>query len=169
MLEQPTEPTKSVALAAPEKLTDQHDLTQFDCGEPTINDYLAKAVKQQAMKNAVVYVTCLANTNIVKGYYTLSNGTVLRTDAPSQLSRNSPLQVPVTLLGRMGIDQTIQGSGYGLDLLKDAIERAFVAAQTVGSKAMIVSPLTPALSQFYKKHAGFQDLADGSMTLFLKL
>lgn len=144
-------------LTAPEKLNDLHDLSEFDCKEQSINDFLQrKARKAQADKHAVIYVSCLKGTNIVVAYYTLSSGSVAREFVvPKSHQRNSPAEHPITLLGRMGVSSTAQGQGFSLDLLKDAIERAIGAAQTVASSAIVVHPLNDRLAEFYAKHAGF--------------
>ncbi|TFY84655.1 hypothetical protein DYL59_28430 [Pseudomonas kairouanensis] len=152
-----SQPTQTVELRAPEKLTDEHILDQFDSGEPSINHYLQRqARKAQAAKQAVVYVVCLKGTSIVMGYYTLSSGSIARESVgPKNHQRNSPSVHPVTLLVRMGITQAIQGRGFAIDLLQDAIERAISASNTIGSSAVIVHPLNERLSNFYIKYAGF--------------
>ncbi|GAB0065612.1 hypothetical protein IBA8402_13730 [Pseudomonas syringae] len=44
----PTEPQDPLALSAPEKLTEQHDLSEFESGEPTIDEYLKKTCTNSA-------------------------------------------------------------------------------------------------------------------------
>lgn len=158
-------------LSPPEKLNDLHDVTQFDCGEPSINEYLHKtARKAQQQKHAVVYVSCFAGTRVVAAYYTLSNGSVAREHVPKSLQRNSPSQHPVTILGCMGVTRDAQGSGYSIDLLQDAISRSIQASQVVGSSAIIVHPLTDRLAEFYEKHAGFRPCPEISpLTMVLSL
>jgi predicted GNAT family N-acyltransferase len=148
--------TASLELSAPEKLTVIHDLSAFDCGEESINEYLIKkALKARNAKHATVFVTCIKGTNTVVGYYTLSNSMVMRADVvPKRAQRNSPDQHPVTVLGRMGVCKTVQGTGLSLDLLKDAIIRSIAASSDVASTALVVHPLTDRLVTFYEK-AGF--------------
>lgn len=145
--------TTPVELSAPEKLTVSHDLSAFDCGEESINEYLTKkAIKAQNAKHASVFVTCIKGTSTVVGYYTLSNGVVMRADVmPKRAQRNSPDQHPVTILGRMGVCKTAQGTGLSLDLLKDAIIRAIAASSDVASTALLVHPLTDRLVGYYEK------------------
>ena len=148
---------EALALSAPQVLNTFHDLSQFDCGEASINSYLwDKALKAQHAKHAVVYVTCFAGTNAVAGFYTLSNGSVARGHGVSaRLRRNAPDHLPVVVLGRMGVSHQVAGQGV-TDLLQDAIERALAASEVVGCVAMIVHPLTERLEQFYAKYAGFR-------------
>ncbi|MFZ3182826.1 MAG: hypothetical protein WA173_01615 [Pseudomonas sp.] len=164
--------TEPVELSKPEKLNKFHDFTQFDCGEPSINDYLHKtARKAQDNKLAVVYVTCFAGTNRVAGYYTLSNGSVVREYVvPRSHQRNSPNAHPVTILGRMGMSGAAQGYGFSIDLLQDAIRRCMIASESVGTSAVLVHPLDDKLADFYAKHAGFQRCPELSpLTMMLSL
>ena len=148
---------QTVELRAPEKLNDDHILDEFDSGVTSINDYLQKtARKAQATKQAVVYVVCRKYTPVVMGYYTLSSGSIARENVvPKSRQRNSPSVHPVTLLGRMGITESAQGQGFAIGLLQDAVDRAIIASESIGSSAMIVHPLNQRLSDFYTKYAGF--------------
>lgn len=168
----PAEPQDPMALSAPEKLTDQHDVSEFESGEPTIDEYLKKrALAAQLQKQAIVYVVCFSGTNKVAGYYTLSSGSCNRADVvPKKLQRNTPDIHPITLLGRMGITRAAQGQGFAIDLLHDAMSRAIIASEVVASSAVVVHPLTQRLAQFYAKHAGFEQCPDLSpMTMMVSL
>lgn len=164
-----TSTTQPLGLSAPEKLTSEHDLSQFDCKESSINEYVVTAYKQVSLKNAVVYVVCQTGTKIVKGFYTLSSGSVLRSEAISKMQRNSPERISVTLLGRFGVDKQYQSNGVGKDLLKDAIERCIFSAQTVASRGVLVHALDARLAMFYSKNAGFKPSPISDLTLFLAL
>lgn len=162
--------TKNVGLSAPEKLDDTHDFSAFDCGEQSINEYLWNmARKAQAAKYAAVYVTCIKDTKVVKGFYTLTSGSVMRSDVPKSLQRNSPNQHPVTILGRLGVDQAAQGRGVAKALLQDAVERSIYAAGTVASSAILVHALDARLADFYQKNAGFIPSPVSPLTLMLPL
>ena len=82
--------TQNLELTAPEKLTDNHDFSGFDCGEMSINEYGKRAHKAQLAKDAVVYVACLKGTSTVVAFYTLTNGSVMRSEAPKAMQRNAP-------------------------------------------------------------------------------
>ena len=173
MREEAAGKAETLALSAPQVLNRLHDLSQFDCGETSINSYLwDKALKAQEAKHAVVYVTCFAGTHAVAGFYTLSNGSVARGHGVSaRLRRNAPDHLPVVVLGRMGVTRQVAGQGVATDLLQDAIERALVASEVVGCVAMIVHPLTERLEQFYARYAGFKlcpELSPKTMMLSLQ-
>lgn len=164
-----TEKTKTLGLTAPEKLTEKHDFSQFDCNEPSINEFAVKAQKQSKYRNSVIYVVCESGTKFVKGYYTLANGSVIRSEPPKSMQRFSMSEIPVTILGRLGVDKDYQGKGVGLDLLQDALERSINAAEIIGSRAVLVHALDQRLADFYKKHAGFRESTVSPLTLFLAL
>lgn len=161
--------TQTLGLSAPEKLNENHDFSQFDCKESSVNDFAKKAQKQAQSRNAVIYVVCEKGTNLVKGYYTLSNGSVARNEPPKNMQRFSMSEIPVTILGRLGVDKDYQGKGIGLDLLQDALQRSIVAAEVIGSRAILIHALDQRLADFYKKHAGFKESTVSPLTLFLAL
>lgn len=150
------EQTVPLELSAPVKLDETHDLDTFDCGEDSINEFLKKkALKAQAAKTATVFVVCVKGTNTVVGYHTLSSGTIMRANVvPKKAQRNSPDQHPITILGRMGVCKTLQGTGLSLDLIQDAALRALAASEDVASTALVVHPLNEQLVKLYEK-AGF--------------
>ncbi|WP_296250036.1 GNAT family N-acetyltransferase [Pseudomonas sp. UBA4194] len=162
---------KTLELSAPQKLNDNHDLSKFACGEPSIDEYLHKrARKAQAARHAVVYVVCVKGTLAVAGYYTLSNGSVIRANVvPRSLQRNSPDHHPVTVLGRMGISAEAQGMGYAADLLQDAVERCVGAAQAIGSSAIVVHPLNDKLADFYARYGFVACPSISPVTMMLSL
>ncbi|POA82535.1 hypothetical protein C1882_21880 [Pseudomonas sp. FW305-E2] len=163
---------EALELSPPEKLGSHHVTANFDCNEPSINDFLrSKALKAQDAKHAMVYVVCFKGTHDVAAYYTLSNSAIdRRYGATAQIRRNAPNPLPVTVLGRMGVTATASGRGLSLALLADAIERSLAASESIGSTALIVHPLTERLVAFYAKHGGFIPCPDLSpMTMMLSL
>ncbi|MBE0508884.1 MAG: GNAT family N-acetyltransferase [Marinospirillum sp.] len=170
MSDSATQPPQKMGITQPVKLNADHDCTAFDCGDTTLNAYLADAYKQQQRKNATVYVTCQAGTHRVKGFYTLTSAEIMREAAPGKLKRGgAPKTIPVIKLGRFGMDRSFQGLGYGSDLLVDAVERCISASETIAAKAIIVNALDEQAREFYLKH-GFKDVpAIDNLTLYLSL
>ena len=171
MSDEANQTTQALGLTAPVKLNEKHDCTQFDCGDPSLNEYLASAFKkQQQRKNASVYVSCQAGTLIVKGYYTLSSAEVIRDLAPGKLKRGgAPKEIPLIKLGRFGLDKNYQGQGYGSDLLQDAVERCIHASKTIAAKAIIVNALNEDARRFYLNHGFNQAPQIDGLTLYLSL
>src|SRR5262249_20835819 len=125
---------ESLRLGPPEKLSLRHDLTHFQCGEPALDDWLRRRARQNEESGASrTYVLCAGNR--VVGYYPLAVGAVAHADAPGRVRRNMPDPVPVIIVGRLAIDQTMQGQSLGPALLRDAVLRTIQAAEIAGIRA----------------------------------
>ena len=116
---------------------------------------------------AACFVLVNAASQII-GYYTLSNHSLDRSLVPPSYQKKIPARydVPVTLLGRLARDQSMQKTGLGEHLLMDALQRAYVISQTaIGSMAVVVDPINEKAVRFYAKY-GFIALPDsGKMFL----
>src|ERR1700751_5254022 len=96
----------------PEKLSSEHDLSQFHCGEPTLDDWLRRRALQNEERSASrTYVVCVRKR--VVGYYALAAGAVAHAEAPGRIRRNMPEPVPVMVIGRLAVDQTAQCQARG--------------------------------------------------------
>jgi GNAT superfamily N-acetyltransferase len=160
----------SLSLLAPCLLTAQADLKAFDCATPSLNDWL----KRRAMANQVsgasrtYVVTDSSAKRRVLGYYCLVSGALALGDAPGALRRNMPDPLPMTILGRLAIDQAWQGKGLGVALLQDAVLRTRQAAAIVGVRGLLAHALSAEAKAFYEHH-GFVASATQPMTLVLSI
>ena len=154
-------------ITAPEPLRLDHDIQGFDCGRPSLNDWLKKkALKaQQVGGSARTYVVCLSAERVV-GYFSLATGSINREDVPGKVKRNMPNPIPVVLLGRLAVDQTLTGQGIGAGLLKDALMRIINAAEQIGVRAVLVHALDEQARNFYLKH-GFYESPTNDLTLMV--
>lgn len=62
-----------------------------------------------------------------------------------------PDPIPVTLLGRLAVDQRSAGKGLGSALLQDAFLRARKASEIVASRGLMVHALDEEAKSFYVK------------------
>ena len=89
-------------ISAPQPLSEAHQVANFDCGEPSLDDWLKRrAAKNQANGSSRTYVVC--DGEAVIGYYCLAAGAIGHSDAPSPMTRNRPDPIPVLVLGRLAI------------------------------------------------------------------
>jgi GNAT superfamily N-acetyltransferase len=135
-----------------ETLGKHHDLSHFDCGRhESLNAWLRKyALQNQANDSARTYVVHCAN--VVVGYYTISAGSVSKAGATARAAQglaNHP--VPISLIGRLAIDKTVQGQGLGKALLKDALLRVERAADILGIRAVLVHAIDQEARAFYER------------------
>jgi GNAT superfamily N-acetyltransferase len=152
-------------ISAPEKLSLDHDLSQFACGEPNLDDWLRRRALQNEESGASrTYVVCLEKR--VAGYYALAVGAVAHIDAPGRVRRNMPDPVPVMVIGRLAADQTVQGQAIGPALLRDAILRTLQAAEIAGIRAILVHAISERAKGFYEKW-GFVASPIDPMTLVI--
>lgn len=152
---------------APELLTSDHDVSEFDCGEASLNDWLhRRALKNQERGGTRTYVVCAGMK--VLAYYSLAANAVRREVASSKVSRNMPDPIPVTLLGRLAVDRRYQERGFGKGMLKDAVLRTLQAADKIGIRAIMVHALNEDAKRYYQRR-GFHESPIDPMMLFITL
>jgi GNAT superfamily N-acetyltransferase len=104
----------------------------------------------------------------ILGFYALTSAFVLADDLTPRQAKRYPRQIPVTRLGRLAAHVDVQGQGLGRLLLADAVSRARMAAQAVGSAGLFVDAKDAAAARFYQRY-GFAPTADAPLKLFLPL
>jgi predicted N-acetyltransferase YhbS len=156
-----------LGITAPTPISDRHVVSDFDCGQSSLNDWLKKrAVKNENTGASRTFVVCDDNTVI--GYYTLSVGAVTREEASGKVRRNMPEPIPVMILGRLAVDRRWQGKRIGASMLKDAILRTLIVADQAGIRAMLVHALSEEAKRFYLQ-CGFHESPLNQMTLMITL
>lgn len=154
-------------LSPPCRISEEHELNSFDCGEPTLNQWLiTRGVSNDRSGASRTYVLC--EEDLVVGYYCLATGAVDRDTAPGALKRNMPDPIPVVVLGRLAVDHRYQQRGLGHDLLRDAVQRSLQLAEIAGAAALIVHAISEKARLFYLA-CGFDDWPMQPMTLYLLL
>jgi GNAT superfamily N-acetyltransferase len=152
----------------PEPIGPHFQLAAFDCGEEALNLYLRKfAFANHQAGYARTFVSC-DDQNTVLGYYTLAAGQVLHENASERLAKGAARHsIPVALLARLAVDKTAQGRRLGQSLLLDAIRRVLTVSESVGIRALLVHAKNDRVSDFYRKHAGFEPLPGDPLALYL--
>jgi GNAT superfamily N-acetyltransferase len=149
-----------------EKLAEQHVLSDFDCGEVSLNDWLRKySLKNQRLDSSRTYVLC--RDGKVMGYYALTAGSVKKEHAGPRVAKGMPpYDIPIILLARLAIDKTAQGQNKGAWLLRDALQRCLNAADEIGARAVLVHALHEGAKKFYL-HFDFEECPAGPLQLML--
>ena len=143
------------AILPPERLTAAHDLSSFANGKHPALDFW---LKQRALKSeglsARTYVICRGEEPLrVVGYYAISTALEERHALPgAKLRRGMPDKVPLLLLGRLALDASIQGFGFGADLLADAVRRCCTVAEIAGARAIVAHAIDDEAAKFYAHH-----------------
>lgn len=151
-------------------LSKNYNREKFDCGVDDLNRFIKQYALQNQKKHFVrTYVCSKANDEDIIGYYSLSFGSVNQEDAPEALTRGvGKYQVPAIILGRLAIDKSYQGKGFGKALLKDAILRAKQAEQIGGLRVMVVHAKDLDAQNFYTKYGFISSLGD-PLTMFFPI
>ena len=151
----------------PTALTGRHEVSEFDCGNSALNDWLIKrALKNQSSGASRTFVVC--QDDRVVGYYALASGSVERMASPKPIARNMPEPIPVMVLGRLAIHNTMHGQKLGSALLKDALLRTLSVSKNVGIRAILVHAISEDAKRFYLGY-GFQVSPIDPMTLMLPI
>lgn len=151
-----------------ERLGDEHDRTEFSCGEDALDRYFRTQVTQDVRRRvATCFVAVEAETGVVAGFYTLAAAGVPVSDLPSVIAKKLPRYptVPAIRVGRLAVDGHFQGRGLGAALLADAATRALRA--DVAAFLLLVEAKNQNAA-FYEK-LGFVRLESHARSLFLPL
>lgn len=158
-----------IIITAPQLLTEEHLLQQFDCGNEVLNNWLRhRAMKNQLQNASRTFVISLDSTKRVVGYYSIATGSVSHIDLSRNLRQNMPDPVPIVLLGRLAVDVSTQGHCFGKWLLNDAVRRVSNLADQVGIKAIMVHAIDDQARAFYE-YFGFVQSPVAANTLFYKI
>lgn len=151
-------------------IAERHNRSQFDCGEPSLDNYLKQYARQNEEKGVGrTFVLVREGETRVLGYYTLAGGEIERDKLPPKAAKKLPkYPVPVVVLGRLAVDRSAQGEKLGRLLLKDALHRALAVSQQIGCYAVFVQALNTKAAEFYAKF-GFEPLPDDPLKLVLPL
>ena len=156
-----------MGLKAPERLTEHHDISDFDCGVPSLTEWLKRSgLKNERNDGSRTYVVC--DGQAVVAYYTLATGAIHRAEAAGKVRRNMPEPVPLVVLGRLAVDERYQGRGIASGMLRDGVLRVLAASEQVGIKALLVHALSEDAKRFYLRH-GFQVSPADEMTLMVTI
>lgn len=154
-------------LTAPMPLTAQHVTDGFTCGIDSMDQWLKRrSLRNQIQGASRTYV--VGDGLRVVAYYALASGALITTAATGRFRRNMPDPIPVVVLGRLAVDKTLQGQGFGRSLVRDAGMRVIQAADAIGIRGMTVHALSDAAKIFYEK-IGFESSPMDSHLLMITL
>lgn len=133
----------------------------FDCGQESLNRWLAVQARQSmATRDAVTYLLIdddpaadpeNATSGPIAGYYCLSAGQVAKAAMPGDLSRAAPDPIPVVRMDRLAVGRAYQGSGWGAELLREALLSAAAAVRLIGGRALLVDAIDERAEAFYRR------------------
>lgn len=156
-------------LLRPEPIGIRHQVAAFDCGTPTLNEFLIRHALTNHQSGSAKTFVATTDNRVTVGYYSLAASQILYADAPSRLQKGVARHpIPVVLLARLAVERASQGKGLGPGLLKDAILRVLGAAEGVGIRALLVHAKDEKARAFYE-HFNFEPLPGYPLHLVLLL
>ncbi len=135
-----------------EPFASHHERTAFSCGIAALDTYIQKQAGQDLERRLAAIFVLTADGKNIAGFYSLSASSILAEDLPAGQAKKLPrFPLPVTLLGRMAVQQTLHGQRLGEFLLTDALKRAWDGSKQITSFAVTVDAKQGA-RDFYIKH-----------------
>lgn len=162
----------AVSHHSPSRLASEgHRRDGFDCGNKQLNRYLQQQARQDAERHvAAPFVLVEPGRDDVLGFYTLSASLIPLDELPEAMRRKLPRYdfLPVVLLGRLAVDLSAKGKGFGEFLLMDALHRSLDVARQLGAMAVIVDAKDDSAERFYQ-HFDFLPFQRTPRRLFLPM
>src|SRR5688572_30324837 len=108
------------------RLGKSHDRSAFDCGQVMLNEWLKDRAGQFDRRDlSRTFVATRPGETLVLGYYAVSTHRMIYDVLPAAEAKGLPrLDVPVVLIGRLAVDQSVRRQGLGALLLVDALRRS---------------------------------------------
>jgi GNAT superfamily N-acetyltransferase len=138
------------AYSTPRPIVATDDSSNFDSGEPLLDDYLRKRSLANHNGGASRCFVTVQDGRIA-GFYALAAGSVYHRDAAGRIRRNMPDPIPVILLSRLAVDRRDQGFGLGGQLLRDAVLRSIEVSEIIGVRAILVHAMSASARGFYSR------------------
>jgi hypothetical protein len=142
-----------VAYRPPEPLERRHNLDDFDCGEPALDEWLERHARgAHAAGSARVFVTTVEDDDTVVGYYAVAAAQVAPEAATERTLKGQPRTrpVPAILLARLAVDRRHQ------------------RAEAIGARVLLVHAKHEAAKAWYLQY-GFEESPTDPLHLVMLL
>ncbi len=132
----------------------------FNCGEPSLDRWLATQARQSMESRDAVTFLLLDKSHQgeprIAGYYCLSSGSVAKEAAPDEMAKRAPSPIPAVRMGRFAIGREYQRRGWGTELLGKALLGAVSAGALVAARVMLVDASSEQALAFYRRYGFVQ-------------
>lgn len=152
-------------ISTPELISEEHELSDFDCGNDALNNWLKTRALDNQNKFSTTRVVCIDKAVIA--YYSLVYGSVNRDEMTRSYKQNAPERIPVMILGRLAVDLKWQEKRIGKHLLKEALIKTMEASRIAAVRGLLVHAIDDKAKAYYR-HFGFLE-SKVELTLFLPL
>ena len=136
-----------------ETLSEEHDLSDFDCGDDDLNDFIKNDALAQQKEKLNVTKLATYNGKIIGFTSLLADALILRnrrnqkikTDIKNQLKINNKNKLlPAVKIGRLAIDKRYIGKGLGSEILLNIIDNIRkIAKNQIGLRFILIMARIP--------------------------
>ncbi|MCH8530726.1 MAG: GNAT family N-acetyltransferase [Saccharospirillum sp.] len=152
-----------------------HDLKAFDCGEPSMNTFLARFAQKHSqigLSRTYVLSEQRESTDVkarVAAYFTLCASSITKEAIPAKQSL-PPYRIPVVLLARLAVHAVYHGQGLGGKTLISALRQARALTESgLPAYGLVLDVLNERALSFYQRYEMFEPLTDDPMRLFVPM
>jgi len=140
-------------------LTIDHDVSQFDSGEPSLDSWLRDHAATAARRRLSATHVWAKSGGRVLSYVTLAAHVIEQVDLPKSVGRGLPSTIPAILLARLALHRDLRGQKLGGVLLAETLDIAAHSAINVAAAFVVVDALNDSVIGFYKRY-GFKELPE---------
>lgn len=141
--------------------TRRHDRTQFECGEPTLDEWLRRYAGQNRRRDTAATWAITDADNRVVAYASIAMTGIDRSAAPAHLAEHTPDPVPALLLGRLAVDRRHSGRGLGSALVAHVLASAVTLNRQAACRAVVVSAINRTARSWWER-LGFHPFDPGN-------
>lgn len=156
---------------------EKHDRTAFSCGIDQVDNFFRRTARKLSRADNLRVWVMTDSGGVLIGFYAVNAHSVDYQDLPARYARTRPGhgQIPAAYISMIGVDQTVQGKGYGGDLLVDCLRRLAQASEALGLAVVMLDVLDCGDARtverrlaLYKSY-GFEPLPSHPLRLFLPM
>jgi GNAT superfamily N-acetyltransferase len=134
--------------------TRRHDRSQFDCGEPALDEWLRRYAGQNRRRDTAATWVIADADGQVAAYASIEMTGIDPSAAPAGLAKQAPDPVPALLLGRLAVDRDYGGRGVGTALVAHVLATAVELNTRAAARAVVVNAINPNARRWCE-HLGF--------------
>lgn len=139
-----------MSYSQPEPLDARHVIEAFDCGVPSLNDWLQRRARSNQTRGFTV-VMVIHDAGHVVGFYGLAPTAIEARLLPRRIRTGQPPNpIPCLLIGQLAVDRRYQGRGVSDQLVLHALERVVHSSEISGGRALLVNAVNTRAADFWR-------------------
>lgn len=134
-----------------EPLADRHHLSEFECGNAELDDWLRQHARTATGQGTRSYLLIDDGERVV-GYFSVAPHTIERDHLSKKSGRGAPQHIPAILLAKLALAEHLHGRHLGSELLVVALDMIVEAARRAGGRFVVVDAIDDEAAAFYAHH-----------------